>query len=410
MKEKNNILVVTPIYPGLDVPTGFTPVVHYFTKEWIKMGYNVRVIFLPSSFPRIYYSFTKPFRRLIETICGFTISQKPPKQTEFIWDKVPVYRIPMHKYRPHGRFSQKAVTTTIARIKEYLDNNFFSPNIIVGHWENPTLEILLQLKKIYHVPCSLVLHSDGSSLFQLYGEETKEIISSMDLLGFRSISNKEKFEKRFGHLGNSFLCYSGIPKNLLETFPVNRSFSSIHSFAFVGNLIRRKYPYETLKAVLQSNIKDFTFDFIGSGNESKKIERLLEKRPELRQWVKLHGRIPREKVVEKLRESDVFIMISKSEAFGLVYLEAMAKGCITIASKDEGFDGIIKHGENGFLCEAGNINELTKLINFIALLPSETLQKISQNAIETAHQMTDEDVAKDYIMNLGKTNAIKCDF
>ena len=36
------------------------------------------------------------------------------------------------------------------------------------------------------------------------------------------------------------------------------------------------------------------------------------------------------------------------EAYGLVYLEAMARGCITIASRDEGFDGVIKDGINGF--------------------------------------------------------------
>ena len=42
-------------------------------------------------------------------------------------------------------------------------------------------------------------------------------------------------------------------------------------------------------------------------------------------------------------------MISQGEAFGLVYLEAMARGCITIASRGEGFDGIIKDGINGFL-------------------------------------------------------------
>ena len=63
-----------------------------------------------------------------------------------------------------------------------------------------------------------------------------------------------------------------------------------------------------------------------------------------------------------LKQHDVFIMISKNETFGLVYLEAMAVGCITIASRQEGFDGIIKHGYNGFLCEAGNQEELEKLI------------------------------------------------
>ena len=42
-------------------------------------------------------------------------------------------------------------------------------------------------------------------------------------------------------------------------------------------------------------------------------------------------------------------MISKNEAFGLVYLEAMLAGCI-VASRN-GIDGIIIDGYNGFLCD-----------------------------------------------------------
>ena len=45
---------------------------------------------------------------------------------------------------------------------------------------------------------------------------------------------------------------------------------------------------------------------------------------------------------------NVWIMISKNETFGLVYLEAMARGCITIGSRNQGIDGVINHGVNGF--------------------------------------------------------------
>ena len=58
----------------------------------------------------------------------------------------------------------------------------------------------------------------------------------------------------------------------------------------------------------------------------------------------------REEVIRQMDNHDVFVMISRNETFGLVYLEAMARGCITIASRNEGFDGVIEHGVNGFLC------------------------------------------------------------
>ena len=109
------------------------------------------------------------------------------------------------------------------------------------------------------------------------------------------------------------------------------------------------------------------------------------------------GRIPREQVIRIMNETDCFIMVSKFETFGLVYLEAMAKGCITIASKNEGMDGIIRNGENGFLCEAGNWKDLKRTIDMINSLSSENKQKISDNARKTAVTLTDRKVAIHYL-------------
>ena len=44
MSEVKNILVLTSIYPADDIPKGWTPVVHYFTKEWVKQGHRVLVV------------------------------------------------------------------------------------------------------------------------------------------------------------------------------------------------------------------------------------------------------------------------------------------------------------------------------------------------------------------------------
>ena len=38
------ILVLTNVYSAPDIPKGYTPIVHYYTREWEKMGYDVKVI------------------------------------------------------------------------------------------------------------------------------------------------------------------------------------------------------------------------------------------------------------------------------------------------------------------------------------------------------------------------------
>lgn len=90
-------------------------------------------------------------------------------------------------------------------------------------------------------------------------------------------------------------------------------------------------------------------------------------------------------------------MISRNETFGLVYLEEMARGCITIASRDEGFDGIIEDGKNGFLCKAGDVKELTTIMSKIKAMSPAERRRISENAMATAKELTDEKVAKRYL-------------
>lgn len=395
-----NILVVTPIYPGPNVPEGFTPVVHYFVHEWVKLGCNVRVFSLPSAFPNVYYSLSKRFVKIIESISGHLINTTPISVEEYVWDDVSVNQYPVHKYIPYGRFSKKTIAHSVQYILHTLRNTGFIPDVIVGHWENPTIEVILKLKAAFRVPCSVVFHGDGSNFGRLYSAEAKEMLSSIDLIGFRNEAIQRNFERRFGIYKDTFICYSGIPKALIDE-TLKREFDSVNSFIFVGNLIQRKHPFENLKAVLASNVSDFTYKIIGTGSESNKINRMIKHKPSLKDKVILMGRMPREKVAEELSKSDVFIMISENEIFGLVYLEAMAKGCITIASKGEAFDSIIVDGKNGFLCEPGNLAELSSIIDKIASLPKGELIKISNEAISTAKNMTDEKVAREYLDHLG---------
>ena len=49
------ILVLTPVYPAQDIPETYTPVVHYFIREWVKMGYDVRVVHYVANFPHLLF-------------------------------------------------------------------------------------------------------------------------------------------------------------------------------------------------------------------------------------------------------------------------------------------------------------------------------------------------------------------
>ena len=68
---------------------------------------------------------------------------------------------------------------------------------------------------------------------------------------------------------------------------------------------------------------------------------------------------------EKLDKSDIFILPSTNETFGLCYIEAMTRGLIVIAKQNESMAGIIENNKNGFLIENSfDIKNILENLNF----------------------------------------------
>lgn len=397
-----NILLLTPIYPASDLPKTSTPVVHYFAREWAKLGYNVQVCHYIVNFPLILYKLSAPFQGKISAITGSTIRIRPAIEKEYELEGVRIKRIPLRKLFPHSRYHKLEILSAIAKTIEHCNESKFIPDYIIGHWFNPQIEIIAALKEHFNVPTCLVLHDSGRDLKTIFRHDSDYLMSKIDILGYRSDAIKRAFESYFSYLRPSFYCYSGIPEKYISDEVNYRNFDNISSFIFVGTLFQRKYPSEIILALNKSYPqKNFQLTYIGKGEEENKIRKIIKKYS-LNNQVRLLGHIERCEVQTQMCKHDIFVMISKHEAFGLVYLEAMANGCITIASRNEGFDGIIIDGKNGFLCEAGNWKQLSDVINHIKSLTKEELLQISNAAINTAKELTDKNVAVRYIENIKK--------
>jgi glycosyltransferase involved in cell wall biosynthesis len=76
--------------------------------------------------------------------------------------------------------------------------------------------------------------------------------------------------------------------------------------------------------------------------------------------VEFLGRRSREEVAAAMRNCTIFILPSRYEGLGCVYLEAMASAKPVIACHGQGIDEIIHHGRNGWLIPVDGLEPLVE--------------------------------------------------
>lgn len=396
-----NILLITPLYPIPYPENNATDVCHSFAKEWVKQGYNVVVAHFQPVHCMAWHFLIRLFGKQVANIVGGgNFYARRLRRTEhYVMDDVPVYRIPVYNIIPHGRFPAASIQKFVAALHSILDKLGFVPDVITGHML--PMEVIPLVNESYGAATCMVEHGIAKKITSRYSDY-EEIISSYSCYGFRSQSIQEEFTRRICPVPNPFICYSGIPDNYLEGVP-GRSFDEpLTRFLFVGELIKRKYPGVILEA-LHSLYPDggVCLKYVGEGPEKSEIEKFASENS-VSTSVVFTGKIPRDQIRVCYDESQMMIMVSKNEAFGLVYLEAMARGCIVVGARGEGIDGVIKDGENGFLCSAGDLDELRAVIRKVASLQAREREAISEAARSTARRMTDSSVAADYAKELSR--------
>lgn len=362
------------------------------------MGYNVRVVHFDSLFPRPYYWFGKLFNSRIQAKTGtVAYTNTPRKPKRYLVDEVPVLFVPLKKYIPHKAPSTAQTQTAFDYVMTELEKENFVPDVVTAHFVLPQLQFLPLFKAQYpNARTCQVLHGNSSALSYFYPKNYLELMSSVDIWGFRSLAFQQDFELRFGKDKPMFLCYSGIPEKYLEKEDKDFCYG-VKRFVFVGSLYELKNVDITIYALNNAlGDSDWHFDIVGSGAENDNLHHLVDELG-VNEHVEFHGWVKRDDAQQIMRKADCFIMVSSREAFGLVYVEAMAKGCIVIGTKGQGIDGIVKHGENGYLCNARDVDGLTDVIVQMSSLSKSELNVISKRAVASAAELTDRKVAEKYI-------------
>lgn len=392
-----NILMISHVYPGCGTPETYTPVVHYFTREWVKMGHNVIVVNLSSYFPWIYYhlpQFVKTWAvNHFQTVLP---DVRLDKAVDFEYEGVQVVRVPIFKTHPSQVVDYKRQDRQVDYIIGKLKDHSFTPDVIVGHWLNP-IYLISQLKRFYNCASTLVLHGVGG--MEKY-PRFDELATDIDLWGVRSACMVGDFKEKIGKEKRYFICASGIPSQYVNEAADLMRWSD--RYIYVGLLLDRKYPEVPMRVLRDVYGNDgFHYDIVGSGFKEPELH-FIHESLNCDKRISIVGRKSRAEVVDYLDHADCFIMISRAEVFGLVYLEAMARGCIVVAGRGEGMTGIIEDGVNGFLCEPGNVEELTSVVRKIRNLSLSERVTIRRNGMATVKRYTDYKCAEHYVEEMAE--------
>ena len=156
--------------------------------------------------------------------------------------------------------------------------------------------------------------------------------------------------------------------------PVKRVQDTVHAF----NLIRQQMPAKLL--------------LVGDGpdrHNCEKLCRMLGACDDIRFLGK------QDAVEELLAVSDLFMLPSESESFGLAALEAMACGVPVIATNAGGIPEVIEDGECGYLSVVGDFVDMADKSVKI-LKDEETLARFKANALKQAQKFHIQEILPKY--------------
>jgi phosphatidylinositol alpha-1,6-mannosyltransferase len=185
---------------------------------------------------------------------------------------------------------------------------------------------------------------------------------------------------------------------------IGRSLSGETILLSVGRLVARKgvdyFIREMLPAIVRTK-KEVMYLVVGEGSHQGSIERSIQER-------KLDKHVLHFKKVDEIllwsfyRIADIFVMPNirvegDMEGFGIVALEAGLAGLPVVASNLEGIKDAIKHGENGYLIDAGNSEEFVSAIIDLIEDPSkrENMGKKARKFVVSHFNW--DDIAKRYL-------------
>jgi L-malate glycosyltransferase len=274
------------------------------------------------------------------------------------------------------------------------------------HFAVPTGPLGVKISKKFDIPNILSLH--GGDIYDpskknsphkkwYFRNTVRFVMENSDYVVAQSSNTKENAEKYYSpkkKISIIPLAYENIKFKSKTRKQLGLNARKIY-LSSVGRVVKRKGYDFLIRSLAKTRNKNVVCLIMGNGPEKENL-RELTRELKIEKQVKFLGFVSEEEKMQYLSNSDMYVLSSMHEGFGIVLQEAMQVGLPIISTNYGGQTDFVKEGENGYLVKFGDENGLTEALN--KLLKNGTLRnKMSKKNKRGIKEFDLKKIAKKYL-------------
>ena len=147
-----------------------------------------------------------------------------------------------------------------------------------------------------------------------------------------------------------------LPKRVAPASPL--------SLLFVGRIEQNKGAFDLVRLLEEWEDPDMTFKLVGGGDVDLAARRLQHRKNAF-----VLGAVDNERLYELYDRANILIFPTHNESFGIVTIEAMARGLVILISDVPGMREVVEEGRNGYFFPPGDTNAMREQILYLKVPP-----------------------------------------
>ena len=163
------------------------------------------------------------------------------------------------------------------------------------------------------------------------------------------------------------------------------------SIISASRLTSQKHLDKLLQAAAKLKVDklEFSIDLFGDGPEKANLSAMIRDLG-LSSEVKIHDPVSQTELADKYRRSEIAVLVSEREGFGLMLPEAMMCGCAAVGAKSGGITDIIgEDGIDGLFVEPGDADSLYIVLKRL-ISERDVLERLSKSCRVSASRRFSE--------------------